>query len=445
MYNLAIIGGGPAGYVAAERAGKAGLRVVLFEKKELGGVCLNEGCIPTKTLLHSAKLLEQTRHADKFGIETDGISFDYSRIQTRKDKVVKKLVGGIKVSMRNAGVTVIKAEVRIEGGAMGGFTLLADGEEYIAEKILLCPGSRTFVPDIEWLRPYGDKIITSTEALGLNEVPESLSIVGGGVIGMEFAGLFNALGSRVTVYELQDEILGTMDREVAATLRGIYASRGVKFVLGGTPEDKGDLAASARILLCVGRKPNTENLGLETLGITLDKRGAVIVDEHMRTNVRGIYAAGDVTGKFMLAHVASREAEVAAADILGTEDRMTYDAIPSVVYTIPELASIGLTEQQAQSEGIGYGVKALPLTYSGKFVAQTERETGLCKILYDKADDKIIGVHILGGPCSEIISACCVAMQHGMTTDMLRRLILPHPSVGEIIKEVSWSDDIPSK
>lgn len=445
MYNLAIIGGGPAGYVAAERAGKAGLRVVLFEKKELGGVCLNEGCIPTKTLLHSAKLLEQTKHADKFGIGTEGISFDYSRIQARKDKVVKKLVGGIKVSMRNAGVTVIKAEARIEGGSTGGFTLRADGEEYIAEKILLCPGSRTFVPDIEWLRPYEDKIITSTEALSLNEVPETLSIVGGGVIGMEFAGLFSAMGSRVTVYELQDEILGTMDREVAATLRGIYASRGVKFVLGGTPEDKSDLAASARILLCVGRKPNTENLGFETLGIALDKRSAVTVDEHMRTNVSGIYAAGDVTGKFMLAHVASREAEVAVADILGTEDRMTYDAIPSVVYTIPELASIGLTEQQAQSQGIGYGVKALPLTYSGKFVAQTERETGLCKILYDKADDKVIGVHILGGPCSEIISACCVAMQHGMTTDMLRRLILPHPSVGEIIKEVSWSDDIPSK
>lgn len=445
MFNLAIIGGGPAGYVAAERAGKAGLRVILFEKKELGGVCLNEGCIPTKTLLHSTKLLEQIRHADKFGIETEGISFDYSRIQTRKDKVVKKLVGGIKVSMRNAGVTVIKAEACIEGGTTGGFTLRADGEEYIAEKILLCPGSRTFVPDIEWLRPYGDKIITSTEALSLNEVPESISIVGGGVIGMEFAGLFNALGSRVTVYELQNEILETMDREVATTLRGIYASQGVKFVLGGTPEDKSDLAASARILLCVGRQPNTQGLGIEPLGIALDKRGAVIVDEHMRTNVSGIYAAGDVTGKFMLAHVASREAEVAVADILGTEDRMTYDAIPSVVYTIPELASIGLTEQQAQSEGIGYGVKSLPLTYSGKFVAQTERETGLCKILYNKADDKVIGVHILGGPCSEIISACCVATQHGMTTDMLRRLILPHPSVGEIIKEVSWSDDIPSK
>lgn len=445
MFKLAIIGGGPAGYVAAQRLAAKGESVILFEKNELGGVCLNEGCIPTKTLLHSAKLYESIKNADKFGVKALDPGFDYEKILARKEKVVKKLVGAIKASMRGLGVTVIKGTAILNGGEKGDFKIVCEGEEYYAENVLLCTGSHTFRPKIDWLESASDKVITSKEALKLTGLPDKIAIIGGGVIGMEFASLFNALGSKVNIFEMQDEILGSFDHDIAALLRKVYEAKGVKFFLNGDESGKTEALEADLILLCIGRKPNVIGLGLETIGLKPNERGQIVTDSHMRTGVDGVYAAGDVTGKYMLAHVASREAEVAVNNILGVADKMNYSAVPSVVYTKPELASVGLTEKAARAQNIDYEVRALPLTYSGRFVAETERENGLCKIIYENESQKVLGVQILGGPASEIISTCCLAIENEATLEDLRKTIFPHPSVSEIIKEVSWSAETLSK
>jgi dihydrolipoamide dehydrogenase len=443
MYNIAIIGAGPAGYVAAQRAAEAGLKVILFEDRELGGVCLNEGCIPTKTLLYSAKLYTQSRESEKFGVQNDHTSFDYGKILSRKDKVTRKLVGAIRVSMRNLGVETVKGHAVIEGGVKGNFTVSADGQSYCAENLLLCTGSHAFTPNLDWLD--SDRIMTSTGALELQEVPASLAIIGGGVIGIEFASLFHALGSEVTVFELAGEILGPFDADMAGALRETLIKQGIKFFLNGDEAGKAEVLKAEKVLLCIGRKPNVEGFGMESVGLNANARRAVEVDEHMRTAVPGIYAAGDITGQYMLAHCASREAEVAVNDILGLPDRMDYSAVPSAVYCKPEIASTGLTEKQALRRGIEYEVHKLPLTYSGRFVAETERENGMCKIICEKGGGKVLGLQILGGPASEMISQGCLAIENRMTLGALRKVIFPHPSVSEIIKETSWSAEVESK
>ncbi len=445
MFNLAILGAGPAGYVAAQRAAEAGLKVILFEERELGGVCLNEGCIPTKTLLYSAKMLSQSRDSDKFGILTETVSFDYSKFLSRKDKVTKKLVGAIRSSMRSLGVETVKARAKILGGERGDFTLEADGQEFHAENLLLCTGSHAFRPEIDWLKGAEDKLMTSTEALDLQEVPESLAIIGGGVIGIEFASLFHALGSDVAVYELTGQILGPFDGDMAASLQETLTKQGIKFFLNGDEAGKKEVLKAEKILLCIGRKPNTEGFGIENIGLRPSAKGAIDADEKMRTGVPGVWAAGDITGQYMLAHCASREAEVAVNDLLEVDDKMSYRAVPSVVYCKPEIASVGLTEKQAQAMGIEYAVHALPLTYSGRFVAETERENGKCKILCRRDDEKVLGIQILGGPASEMIAQGCLAIENGMTLKDLRKIMFPHPSVSEIIKETSWSRETESK
>ncbi len=445
MYNIAVLGAGPAGYVAAQRAAEAGLKVILFEEKELGGVCLNEGCIPTKTLLHSAKILQQSKDSEKFGISNAETSFDYAKMLSRKEKVTKKLVGAIRASMKNLGVDVVKAHAEIAGGVKGNFTITAGEETYNAENILLCTGSHTFTPKIDWIQGYEEKVITSTGALELTEVPASLAIIGGGVIGIEFASLFHTLGSEVCVFETLDEILGPFDNDIACELRQNLEKQGIRFYLGGNEEGKAEVLKAEKILLCVGRRANIEGFGAENIGLNATEKGAIAVDDHMRTAVDGVYAAGDITGQYMLAHCASREAEVAVNDILRVPDRMDYRAVPSVVYCKPEIASVGLTEKQARKIGADYEVHSLPLTYSGRFVAETERENGRCKIICEKESQKVLGLQLLGGPAGEMISQGCLAIENEMTLFELRKVIFPHPSVSEIIKETSWSKEVESK
>ncbi|MBR4817189.1 MAG: FAD-dependent oxidoreductase, partial [Bacteroidales bacterium] len=301
MYDLAIIGGGPGGYVAAERAGAKGLSVVLFEKKELGGVCLNEGCIPTKTLLYSAKVYDYARHADLYGVSVEGASFDFGRIMKRKEKVVRKLVGGVKLKMKNAGVTVVKDEAIIRGRVVGGFVVDCGEQSYVASNLLLCTGSEAVVPPFHGLKEAGDAVVTNREILALEERPESLVIIGGGVIGMEFASFFNSLGTSVTVVEMMPKILGPMDSEISELLQKIYAKRGIEFRLGckvtaieghdvvyEDPEGNVCRATGDRILVSVGRRARLEGFGLETLGVSLALSPAgrpvgVKVDAHMRT------------------------------------------------------------------------------------------------------------------------------------------------------------------
>ncbi|MDR0864636.1 MAG: dihydrolipoyl dehydrogenase [Candidatus Symbiothrix sp.] len=433
IYDIAIIGGGPAGYTAAELAGKSGLKTVLFEKNALGGVCLNEGCIPTKTLLYSAKVFNTAKDSAKYGISCENINYDLSKIIARKNKVVRKLVAGIRAKMTEAGVEVVTGEAIIKET-----TVICNGQTYEAKKLILCAGSETVIPPIPGLKETG--FWTSREALDNKEVPESLLIIGGGVIGIEFASFFNTLGAKVVVVEMLDEILGGMDKELSGLLRQELTKKGIEFHLTTKvisvnnnqveieKDGEKQLIHTSQILLSAGRKPVLK-------GIT--------VNEYMQTSNPNIYACGDITGFSLLAHTAVREAEVAVEHILrnfspscggGRGEAMSYKAIPGVVYTNPEIAGVGQTEEALQTEGIPYTVKRLPMAYSGRFVAENEQGNGVCKII-EGEDGSILGVHILGNPASEIIVIAGIAIEKGMKAEALKAMVFPHPTVGEIIKE----------
>ena len=457
MYDLAIIGGGPGGYVAAERAGAAGLKVVLFEKKSLGGVCLNEGCIPTKTLLYSAKVYNYAVNGDHYGVYAKEPSFNYGEIVARKDKVVRKLVAGVKAAMKAGKVEVVAEQAMIKGRSAEGVTVTAAGKEYVAKNLLICAGSEAAVPPFPGLKEAGDVIVTNREILSLKEQPKELVVIGGGVIGMEFAAFFSTLGTKVTVVEMMPKILGPLDDEISAMLQKIYAKRGIGFCLrckvtgieGNTvvyedPEGKVCRVSGDKILVSVGRRANLDGYGLENLGVEMllnrgGKPCGIKVDSHMRTNIPNVYAAGDVTGFSMLAHTASREGEVAVNNILGRQDHMRYEAIPGVVYTNPEVAGVGLTEDQAKASGKEYTVLKLPMAYSGRFVAENEGGEGLCKIIVGKKHHEVLGVHMLGNPCSEIIHSACIAIEMEMTAEQLQEVVFPHPTVSEIIKETVFT------
>ena len=450
MIDLLIIGGGPAGYVAAERAGHAGLNVVLFEKKAMGGVCLNEGCIPTKTLLYSAKMYENALHGDKYGVFGDNIRFDYEKIISRKKKVVRKLVSGVESKMKSNHVTVVKGEALIQGRSAEGIEVTCNGEKYSGKNLLICTGSEASVPPIPGLQEAGEVILTNREILEMTERPASLVVIGGGVIGMEFASFYNSLGTKVTVVEMLPEILGGLDFEVSAMLRDIYTKKGIDFHLNAKVVqvdghkvifEKGGETHSVegeKILLSVGRRPVTQGFGLENLGVELLRNG-IKVDEKMRTNVPGVFAAGDVTGFSLLAHTASREGEVVVNNLTGRTDIMRYNAIPGVVYTNPEVAGVGETEESAKTKGIAYKVAKLPMAYAGRFVAENEGGTGICKVLVGERHGEVIGVHLLGNPSSEIIYGACMAIEQEMTLKEMQEVIFPHPTVSEIIKEVVFS------
>jgi dihydrolipoamide dehydrogenase len=450
MFDLMIIGGGPAGYVAAERAGHKGLKVLLFEKKAMGGVCLNEGCIPTKTMLYSAKTYENALHGDKYGVFADNVRFDYGKIVGRKNKVVRKLVLGVESKMKANHVTVVEGEAKIRDRSTDGIEVGCNGKSYYGANLLICTGSEASVPPIPGLIEAGDIVVTNREILDLKEQPQSLVVIGGGVIGMEFASFFNSMGTKVTVVEMLPEILGGLDGEISAMLRNIYAKKGIEFHLDAKvvqvdgkrvvfeKDGKTQTVEGERILLSVGRRPVTEGFGLENLNVELEGNG-IKVDEKMRTNVPGVFAAGDVTGFSLFAHTAMREGEVVVNNLTGGNDIMRYHAIPGVVYTNPEVAEVGETEESAQAKGIAYKVAKLPMTYSGRFVAENERGNGLCKILVGEKHGEIIGVHMLGNPCSEMIYGACMAIEQEMTVKEMQEVVFPHPTVSEIIKETLFT------
>ena len=448
-HDLIILGGGPAGYTAAERAARGGLNTLLIEKRALGGVCLNEGCIPTKTLLYSAKIWHLAEDAKKYGIEASADQFLMDKVNARKNKVVRKLVAGIKGKMTNAGVTVVTGEGEILPPTTPEEYSVKVGEEtYTAPRLLLASGSETFVPPIPGLDTV--EYWTSREALESKELPKSIAIIGGGVIGMEFAAFYNRVGVEVHVIEMLPEILGGMDSEMGALLRAEYTKLGVKFYLqhkvtsvapeGVTVEfeDNSFVIPTERILLSVGRRPVTEKLSL--LGLEMEGRG-VKVDATMRTSLPGVYAAGDVTGYSLLAHTAVREAEVAVDNMLGKNAQMSYRAIPGIIYTQPEVAGVGMTEDQLKKEGISYRKHQLPMAFAGRFVAENEMANGVCKILIGE-DDTLLGAHMLGNPASELIVVIAVAIERGIKAHELASVVFPHPTVGEIIKETIESSPV---
>jgi dihydrolipoamide dehydrogenase len=445
-YDVAIIGGGPAGYTAAGKAGAAGLSVVLFEKNALGGVCLNEGCIPTKTLLYSAKVYDTVKGASKYGVGAADASFDLPKIIARKNKVVRKLVAGIRMKMAEHHVVTVSGEALIQGRAADGTITIACGEEsYEAGRLIVCTGSETIIPPIPGLSETD--YWTSREALQAKELPASLIVIGGGVIGMEFASFFNSLGAEVHVVEMLDEILPGMDKELAALLRAEYARRGVKFYLQHKvtavngqevrveKEGESFTIQGEKVLLSVGRRPLTQGFGLETLDLEPLHKG-VKVNAYMQTSLPNVYACGDITGFSLLAHTAVSEAETAVNHLLGKAGSgMSYRAIPGVVYTNPEIAGTGATEEQLQAGGLAYTVKKIPMSFSGRFVAENELGNGLCKLLLAE-DETLLGAHLLGNPASELIVIAGIAIEQKTKADTLAGFVFPHPTVGEILKEV---------
>ena len=454
-FDLIVLGGGPGGYNAAERAAHGGLKTLVIEERELGGVCLNEGCIPTKTLLYSAKILDYANHGEKYGVTTSGAKIDHAKVVERKNKVVKTLVSGVAAKMKGAGVTVARGTGVITGKGADGFTVKCGDDVYTGSKLLICTGSEAVVPPIPGLREsVGTGLaVTNREVLDLKELPSRAVVIGGGVIGLEMASYFNSVGVDVTVIEMLDKIAGPTDAEISKILQNNYAKRGVKFILGAKvtevtgsgkngavkyeKDGKTESVPCDLILVSTGRRPRSAGIGLETVGV-LTERAAVKTDERGRTSVPGLWAAGDVNGKIMLAHTAYREGEVAVGDMLGIADRVDYRSIPSVIYTNPEVGSVGETLDSAKAAGIDAEEHTLSLRYSGRYVAENEGGDGIVKIVVGKAHKNLLGVHMIGSYASEIIYGAAMMVAREMRVSDVRRLVFPHPSVCEAIREAMF-------
>lgn len=449
-YDLIVIGGGPGGYLAAERAAHAGLKTVLFEMNALGGVCLNEGCIPSKALLNSAKLYEHAKHAGAYGVHVGDVKIDQKAVVDRRGRVVRSLVAGVRAKMRSAGVAVVMKRAQIIGRDADGFIVEADGKRYCGQRLIIATGSSAVIPPIPGVKEnLGGFVLTNREVLTLEEIPGELTVIGGGVIGLEMAAYYATVGSKVTVIEMLDHIAGATDREISGILQKELEAKGVNFLLGhkclsvepgcvhAQAPDGGDVSVSAdKVLLSIGRRANCEGLGLENIGVHYER--GIPTDALGRTNVADVYAVGDVNGRHMLAHTAYREAEVAVNTILGKADSMRYHANPSVIYTQPEIASVGRTEEECREKGIDYEVQKLSMRYSGRFVAENEGADGLCKIIINKKKRNIIGVHMIGAYTGEIIWGAAEMIEMQLRVQDARQIIFPHPTVSEIIREVLW-------
>ena len=451
VFDLIVIGGGPGGYLCAERAAQGGMKVALFEERALGGTCLNEGCVPTKTLLNSAKLYRHATESEAFGVTAEKVTLDHAKVVERKNKVVHTLVSGVKGTMKGCKVTVIDKRAAIEGRAEGGFAVKAGDDTYTAKRLVLASGSETVVPPIPGLKEgiSSGFVVTNREVLDRKELPRELVVIGGGVIGLEMACYFASVGVHVTVIEMMPKIAGPTDPAICKVLMDEYGKRGMEFKLsckvlevtkdsvlyeeaGEKKEVKCDL-----VLLSAGRKPFTQELGVEKLGLEMN-RAAIVTDSHMCTNVAGVYAIGDCNGKLMLAHTAYREAEVAVNHMLGVKDEMRYNVIPSVIYTDPEVASVGETAESAKAKGLDVKEVELPMLYSGRYVAENENGKGFIKLVVDTNKNCLIGCHMVGSYASEIIMTAAMMVDTELPPQRLKKLVFPHPTVGEIIREAMF-------
>ncbi|NLX82624.1 MAG: dihydrolipoyl dehydrogenase [Clostridiales bacterium] len=453
-YDLVIIGGGPAGYLAAERAGKAGLKVALVEENSLGGVCLNEGCIPTKTLLYSAKLHDGVSTGARYGVTASELTIDHETVLRRKDKVVRTLVAGVKAQMRQKQVDVVMSRGLITGKTDAGFTVKAGEQSLTGKRLLIAAGSVPAIPPIPGLLEGLARgfVLTSREILDKKELPRTLCVIGGGVIGLELASYFCSLGVKVSVIEMQDHIAGENDQELVSLLLAEMEKRGIAFYLSSTVTQVTDdgvrfhkdgeeqQVTADSVLLSIGRRANTKDIGLESIGIATTRQG-IVVDEQMRTNVPDVYAAGDVTGHSMLAHTAYREGEVAVNHMLGLEDKMRYDAIPAVIYTNPELASVGHTEESAKQAGLSFDVVKLPMRFSGRYLAENEGGNGQMKLVVEQGSRKLLGMAALANYASEFIVTAGSFIELGLTLEQIKKIVFPHPTVAEIIREAVFAVD----
>ena len=452
-FDLIVLGGGPAGYLAAERAGHAGLKTLVIEKRSFGGVCLNEGCVPSKTFLNSAKVLDYANHAANYGVKVDGkTSIDQKFVVERKNGVVKMLVSGVKGQLKRNKVTMKETEGFIEGKTDEGIIIRAGEEKFIAKRLIISTGSMPVVPPIPGLKENLEAgvVLTNREILDLTEIPKTLVVIGGGVIGLEMASYFSSVGTKVTVVEMLNKIAGPTEAEISKILQKTLERKGVTFNLGCKVtaiekdgvvferDGKSEKVEAEKILLSIGRRAVTQGIGLENIGVNLE-RGAIVTDDTMRTNVANVYATGDVNGKVMLAHTAYRESEVAINNILGKKDRMRYNVIPSVIYTNPEVGSVGETEESAKAKGLDVKCVSIPLTFSGRYVAENTDLDGICKLVINNKTNTLIGAHIIGSYSGEYIVSVSAMIDLEVDIENIKKLVFPHPTVSEIVREAIFS------
>lgn len=443
-YDIAVIGAGPGGYETAIKASQMGKKTCIIESTYFGGTCLNVGCIPTKALIQTAGMYASMKTATSFaidGLDISALSVNMTKLQNRKNMVVKTLSGGVKGLLKANKVDIIEGTASF----VDTHTLAVGDKNVCAENIIIATGSSVFVPPFIALEGENN-LLTSNEALNLDYVPASIAIIGGGVIGVEFAYLLNKLGSKVTVIELMDRILPMVDTEVSRMVQRRMSKEGVSFQLGAKVSkvvnntvqyelngESCEVSADA-ILLAVGRIPNTAGLNAEGIGIEFDRR-AIKTDEHMRTNISNIYAIGDVNGKFMLAHTASHEGMVAVANICGTVEEMHYDMIPSCIYLDPEVACIGMTEAQAREQyGNNIKIGKFNMMANGKSLIIGDTD-GLFKVIVKADDGKILGAHLYGQHVTDMIGEISLAMAGGLCAQDVLHTIHPHPTVNEALGE----------
>ncbi|MTI80297.1 MAG: dihydrolipoyl dehydrogenase [Firmicutes bacterium] len=448
-YKVVVIGGGPGGYTAAIRASQLGASVVLVEKEQLGGTCLNWGCIPTKALVGGAETLATVKNAGDFGIEVQDFTVDYSKLVERKDKVVQQLVKGLQFLLnKKHKIEVINGVGKIAApGKVAVSTSDGNEMELEAENIILATGSSpALIPALGY---DGEKVITSNEVLDLKNLPNEMVIIGGGVIGCEFASIFTEYGVKVTIIEALPSILPMVDIDAARQLQSLLKRRGVSIKTKAKVEnvqndgDKvtatlegGETITADKMLISIGRTFNTDDLGLKEAGVELGDKGEVVVNEHLQTSVPGIYAIGDITNKIQLAHVASAQGLVAVDNIIGKTRSMDYRVVPNCIFTSPEVAGVGLTRQQAGEQGIKVKAGKFPFMASGKAQAMGEAN-GFVKMLADAETDKILGVHIVGPHASDLISEAALAIQLGATVEQLANTIHAHPTLAEALAEAA--------
>lgn len=443
MYDLIVIGAGPGGYEAAAYAAKLGKKVALFEKNELGGTCLNVGCIPTKTFLRSARAFEDCLEAERYGIKGAGeAQLDMKAVQARKQSVVATLIKGVAGMLKRSGVEVIKAEAKLAGKGK----VVADGKEYEAANILVATGSVPACPPIPGLRdnPY---VLDSTGILNLDTIPSELVVIGGGVIGLEFASFFATVGTKVTIVEMLPKIAPVVDEEISKKLMAELKKEGIVFNLSckvqkiegnvltfTDPDGKEQKITGDYILSAIGRSPVLQGIGLEEAGVYFERRG-IKTDEFGKTNVPGIWACGDCTGRCLLAHAATREGIVAVHNMFGIADRMRYSAIPSVIYTHPEVAQVGATEDELKAKGVAYKKAVMPMAVAGRFMVENDGKAGTVKVLVSEKYGQVLGVHMIGGCCGEFIASASAMVETEQCVDDIRQIVFPHPTTSEALKE----------
>jgi len=448
--DVVIIGGGPGGYVSAIKAAHLGLKAVLVEKDKLGGVCLNRGCIPTKALVSTAELLNHLQRAGEFGIQVKDYSIDFPAIMKRKDLITQRLSSGVGQLMKANQVRIARGEGQIVEPGKVEITDTAGEKELIKTKnIIIATGSKVMRLPIPGIDSEG--VITSDGALSLSELPSRMLIIGGGVVGIEFAGIFKALGVEITVVEMLPRILPPIDEEIARRLTQLLKRKRIEIltdckvkeikstnqnleVLVSTSDGEKKIETE-KILLAAGRVPELGNIDVQRLGIELDGK-AIKVDKKMRTNIPGIYAVGDVVGRIMLAHVASREGIVAVENISGKETLMDYKVVPNCVFSMPEVASVGLTEEEARKENNNIKVSKFPFMANGKALGMGETE-GMVKIIADADTSELLGFHILGAHASDLIAEGTLALSMEATAFEIVNSIHAHPTLAEAIAEAA--------